>query len=418
MGLGRANCHNDHMAEQSVRWEPVRVARVAHGRVSAGVCAGWAARYGVDPYVLRLALLVLSLPAGLGLVIYGVAWLLSLPPTAPVTAAEQPQPSPRLRACRSAGVACLAAASLLACRSIGVWPGDAVMLPAVGMAFGAGLLWFQGRDTSRSANPLNVALAPSADRWRAIGGGFLALAGVIGLIARGVDLRSLPSALAAIATVAAGAALLGGPYIAHLTDQLRSEERERIRVAERADMAAQLHDSVLQTLALMQRSSNDPRRMVTLARRQERQLRNWLYGHDSAPTGSLSAQIDGIVATVEDDHHVRVDAVVVGDAPPSAVADGVAGAIREAVVNAAKHSGCDAVAVFVEVAHSEITAYVRDTGVGFDAARPADPAHGIATSIRQRLARVGGQAALTTAVGEGTEWEISAPVTASGAGRS
>jgi signal transduction histidine kinase/phage shock protein PspC (stress-responsive transcriptional regulator) len=397
-------------ATTELRWPAVRVARAERGRVVAGVCAGWAQRYSVDPYVLRLALIVLTLPAGLGAVVYAAAWLLSVPPTpAASPPTRPPSASQRVLVSRSMGVACATGSVLLLCRGVGVWPGDTVMVPVVGMAIGAGLLWFQGRDEPRSANPLSRAMAPSATQARAAFGVFLTLAGVVALVVRGVDLRSLPAALAAIATVLAGVALLGGPYIAGLTAQLRAEERARIRVEERSEMAAQLHDSVLQTLALMQRSASDPRRMVTLARRQERQLRNWLYGA-ATPSGSLSASIEAVGNEVEDDHQVRVESVVVGDASPTPAVDALIGAIREAVVNAAKHSGCDTVSVFVEVRADLVVAFIRDTGKGFEPALVPATGHGIAASIRERLDRVGGSATLSASPGDGTEWELSVPI--------
>ena len=154
-------------------------------------------------------------------------------------------------------------------------------------------------------------------RWAA---SRLALAGVVALVARGVRVEQLPAALAALAMALAGAAVLIGPYLGRLTAQLRDEERARIRDQERNDMAAHLHDSVLQTLALMQRAAADPRRMVMLARRQERELRSWLYDvKASATVGSLSARAEGIAAEIELDHGLPVDLIVVGDVTVDAV---------------------------------------------------------------------------------------------------
>ena len=203
---------------------------------------------------------------------------------------------------------------------------------------------------------------------------------------------------------------LVGPYVGRLTTQLRDEERARIRDQERNDMAAHLHDSVLQTLALMQRAASDPRRMVMLARRQERELRSWLYdSKTNAEAGSLTARAEGIAAEVELDHGMPVDLVVVGDVEVTAAADALLLAVREATVNAAKHAKADLVSVYIEVDPTAITAFVRDKGVGFDPDAIGDDRRGIAMSIRDRIERVGGRATLESAAGAGTEWELVVP---------
>lgn len=175
-------------------------------------------------------------------------------------------------------------------------------------------------------------------------------------------------------------------------------------------MAAHLHDSVLQTLALMQRAAADPRRMVMLARRQERELRSWLYDvKASAAVGSLSARAEGIAAEVELDHGMPVDLVVVGDVEVTPAVDALLLAVREATVNAAKHARADLVSVYIEVEPNTITAFVRDKGVGFASAEIGGDRRGIAMSIRDRIERVGGRAALDSAPGAGTEWELAVP---------
>jgi signal transduction histidine kinase len=204
--------------------------------------------------------------------------------------------------------------------------------------------------------------------------------------------------------------VLVGPYLGRLTAQLRDEERARIRDQERNDMAAHLHDSVLQTLALMQRAAADPRRMVMLARRQERELRSWLYdAKTSATVGSLSARAEGIAAEVELDHGLPVDLIVVGDITVTPSIDALLLAVREATVNAAKHAEADLVSIYIEVEPHNITAFVRDKGVGFSAAEIGEDRRGIAMSIRDRIERVGGRAVLESAAGAGTEWELVVP---------
>jgi signal transduction histidine kinase len=245
---------------------------------------------------------------------------------------------------------------------------------------------------------------------RALGGVALAIAGLVALVAGGVHVQQLPAALAALAMALAGAAVLIGPYVARLTTQLRDEERARIRDQERNDMAAHLHDSVLQTLALMQRAAADPRRMVMLARRQERELRSWLYDSKAnAAIGSLSARAEALAADVELVHGLPVDLVVVGEVDVSPAVDALLLAVREATVNAAKHSQADLVSIYIEVEQATVTAFVRDKGIGFVPADVGDDRRGIAMSIRDRIERVGGRAILESARAGGTEWELVVP---------
>jgi signal transduction histidine kinase len=188
----------------------------------------------------------------------------------------------------------------------------------------------------------------------------------------------------------------------------RDEERaERIRSEERADLAARVHDSVLQTLALIQREADDPRRIATLARRQERELRGWLYPDSARVDGeSLSAALEAAATEIEELHGVRVELVRIGDRPLDERLRVLVLAAREAMANAARHSGVDEVAVFAEAGEDGVSVFVRDRGGGFDpAAVPADR-RGIADSIRGRMDRIGGSATVTAAPGEGAEVEL------------
>lgn len=382
-------------------------ARSSTDRMLFGVCGGIARRSGVDAYVVRIALLLLTLTGGVGVVLYVVGFALSRPPD------ELPAPTvvePGLASARSLAVTAASGGLLMTARNIGLWPGDAIMVPAVVVAGGSALLWYRGRESHPEGDPLERVLQGRATPLRALGGVALALAGLVALVARGVRLEQLPAALAALAMALAGAAVLVGPYVGRLTTQLRDEERARIRDQERNDMAAHLHDSVLQTLALMQRAAADPRRMVMLARRQERELRSWLYdSKTSAAVGSLTARAEGLAAEIELDHGMPVDLIVVGDVEVTPAVDALLLAVREATVNSAKHAQADLVSIYIEVEPHTITAFVRDKGVGFCAAEIGDDRRGIALSIRDRVERVGGRAVLETAPGSGTEWELVVP---------
>ena len=168
-------------------------------------------------------------------------------------------------------------------------------------------------------------------------------------------------------------------------------------------MAAHLHDSVLQTLALIQRKADQPRELVALARRQERELRAWLYGSTNGSTGTLSRSIEAMATEVEEVHGVDVDVVTVGDVALDPSTEALVQAAREAVVNAAKHSGATAVSVYVETDGERVTAFIRDRGRGFDVSAVPDDRKGITSSIRDRMTRHGGTATVTSSADDGTE---------------
>lgn len=383
-----------------MRWRRVPRSR---DRVIAGVAGGWAERWQVEPTVIRATLAILTLVGGLGIVVYGAAALATTDPrSAPVSG-----PHERIRQ-REVAIGLASAAVLVAARAIGVWPGDEVMVPAAAVGVGAAITWSwqAGAGHGDTATPRWLAIA-----FQAVAGSALVLAGVYSLASRTGGLASLGTSVSAIAVVLGGLAMFATPAIGRTLRQLDDERSARIREDERALVAAHLHDSVLQSLVLIQRSE-DPRRMVNLARRQERDLRGWLYGApEAADADSLHAAIAGMTNDVESDHDVRVEAVVVGDHALDDAGRALVAAVREAVVNAARHAGVDRVDVFVEVAHGELTAYVRDTGSGFDPAAVPDDRRGISQSIVGRVQRAGGTALVTTDVGTGTEVEIRVPLT-------
>jgi signal transduction histidine kinase len=199
--------------------------------------------------------------------------------------------------------------------------------------------------------------------------------------------------------------LVLGPWAWRLAVERDAERTARIRSEERADMAARVHDSVLQTLALVQREVDDPRRVAALARRQERELRAWLYPDSRAEGASLASAMDTAAAEVEELHGVPVELVRTGDVPLDERVEALVLAAREAMANAAEHSGADEVSAFVDVEDDEIAVFVRDRGSGFDADAVPPGAHGIRESIRGRLARAGGTADVTSSA-DGTEVEL------------
>ena len=212
-------------------------------------------------------------------------------------------------------------------------------------------------------------------------------------------------------TTAAGLGLILGPWMVRLGRQLTEERRRRIRSEERAEVAAHLHDSVLQTLALIQRSS-DPVEMGILARGQERELRAWLYGRTGAGSNGgdqLSVALDEAAGRIERIHRVPVEVVTVGDCPLDHSLRGLVEAAAEAMSNAARHSGAGVVSVYAEVGPEDVRLYVRDQGSGFDLATIPAGRRGIAESIEGRMHRHGGTATIATEQGEGTEVFLSMP---------
>lgn len=275
--------------------------------------------------------------------------------------------------------------------------------------------WFQASQTNHGppiaasrVRAVPVRTAPRARRgWR---GAFRVLAGTA-LVLGGLTTFIVTSGRLDVArdvffggvVAAVGIALVGGPWLLQTFRSLRLEREERILSQERADVAAHLHDSVLQTLALIQRQSQDPREVVRLARSQERDLRGWLYGQQRAPDTSFRTALERVGAEVEEEYGVPVEVVVVGDCPTSDRISAVVLAAREALVNAAKHAGADRTDVYAEIDEHDLVAYVRDRGVGFDPDAVDERRLGLRHSVVERMSRHGGRASVRSGPGEGTE---------------
>jgi signal transduction histidine kinase len=206
-----------------------------------------------------------------------------------------------------------------------------------------------------------------------------------------------------------GLGFIVGPWLLRLSSDLSEEREARVRSEERADVAAHLHDSVLQTLALIQRSAGDPATVSRLARAQERDLRSWLFDSRGDGPDTLAAALRAVAAEAEDAHGVPVEVVCVGDAPVSDDDRPLVLATREAIINAAKHSGASTVDVYAEATAAGIEIFVRDRGAGFDPERVADDRQGVRSSIIGRMERHGGSASVRSTPGEGTEVRLSLP---------
>lgn len=400
----------DHASTRDRR--PQALTRHSDHRVVAGVCGGIARWLGVDPIVVRIAFVVLAISGGFGVVVYLILWA-ALPDDRGrrgIAGVRTAVPS-RDRSQRALAVMLLVVGGLLLLREMGLWIGDRFVWPAVLAATGLALAWPQaGVEGVRiPGRPRETLLANRAALVR-IGAGIGAVAGGATLFAvANADLHAMGDVMLAVALTVAGVLLIFGPWWWRLGRDLMQERRGRIRSEERAEVAARIHDSVLQTLALIQQKAGDPTETARLARRQERELREWLFGGAPSSDGTLKSAISKAAAEVEDLHGVAVDVVAVGDCPVDEALEALAAAAKEALTNAAKFAGVPTVSLYVEVEPGAVTAYVRDRGAGFDAgAVPADR-KGIAESIRARMERHGGRAGVRSEPGQGTEVELVMP---------
>jgi signal transduction histidine kinase len=329
------------------------------------------------------------------------------------------------------GTGLLVCSGLLFVRAAGPWPGDAIVWPAAVAVLGALLIWRAPNVAPRRRrgwaahrppeisppplSPSSPSREPSA-RMRALGrpevsrGGLgvaLVLAGGFAFLwATGATRPAGEAVLAGLAVLIA-VALIFAPSWRRLARSLAAERTERIRSQERADVGAHLHDSVLQTLALIQRSAEDPKQVAALARRQERELRGWLAGGDSREPGErLASTLEAAATEVEVAAGGSVEVVAVGDCPLDERGEAVLAAAREAMLNAAKFAGEAPVSVYAELSGERIQVFVRDRGAGFDLASVPQERRGVRESIVGRMRRAGGRATVRSLPGGGTEVEI------------
>jgi signal transduction histidine kinase/phage shock protein PspC (stress-responsive transcriptional regulator) len=403
---------------------PVRRAvRVSEGAVLGGVCTGLARYFGWPVLVVRVVFVGLAMAQLFGVLAYGALWLL-MPAATSVTAPGlesatrsglRPDGRPRRRSVDWGAVLSLAALGtglMWLVQTSGLGVSQRIFWPVAFACAGATLVWLQA-DTS------------AQQRWRAEAGGrawlapFVARGGwpalvrvIVGLglvgaafglvVAQYSQLAELPQVLAMTLLALAGLAVVLAPWLHRSRTALNVARAEKVRADERADMAAHLHDSVLQTLALIQRQAEDPKAVQQLARRQERELRGWLYAAD-VPEASLRAALNEAAAEVEDERGVPVEVVMVGDCETSDAVQALVRAAREAMVNAAKHSGADKIDVYAEVTDAEVEVFVRDRGAGFDVDAVPEDRYGVRGSILNRMVRHGGRASIRSQPGDGTE---------------
>ncbi|MCX4097201.1 ATP-binding protein [Nocardia sp. alder85J] len=393
---------------------PPRLLRRAGGRVVGGVAGGIADHLGVDVFKVRMAFVLLSALMGAGIVAYGLLWIFTS------AGADGPPPTGAERR-QAVGLVLLGLA--LAVSMSWVFNGTAahVVGPIVVVSVGAALVWREF-DAEGPRSMLGLPARPGVLTWtRILSGATLIVVGLSVVVLARINLSSMGSALIAVGVTLVGVGLLTVPLWLRLMRALNSERAARIRNEEREEIASHLHDSVLQTLALIQRQAGDPQEVVRLARSQERELRKWLFEDSMPAESSLAAALRTIAGEVEDQHGVKVTPVTVGDVSMDPADTGfglpkehftaLLGATREALVNAAKHAGVPTIDLFAEVEPEQVSIFVRDRGAGFDPAAVPGDRRGVAKSIRARIERRGGSVDIRSGVGRGTEVRITLPRT-------
>lgn len=364
-----------------------------------GVASALAARFGLSVPVVRAAFVVLAVAGGFGLVAYlalAVLWR------------DRGNDAREPDGARDGGLVILVAGLVLELTNW--WPGVrmALVVPVGLVSMGVALGWRSGDTLARPTARRSGLGAVAA---RILAGMALCIGGFGVFFGQRVDVATLRDTGIALAVALGGLALVMGPTVVRFTRTLGAEREQRIRSQERAAVAAHLHDSVLQTLTLIQKRSDDPVATAALARHQERSLRRWLYSSpdvdgDSPSPGGWRATAEHMVGDVEDLHSVAVELVMVGDGPLTPSVRATFAAAREALVNAAKFSGVLHLSMYCEWAGEQFSVFVRDRGKGFDLAAIGEDRRGIRDSIVGRMRSAGGHATVRTAPGEGTEVEL------------
>ncbi|KAB7743609.1 PspC domain-containing protein [Nostocoides sp. F2B08] len=392
--------------------------RPTDGRVLAGVCRGIATHLGADVKVVRIVFVILGVVSGAGIIAYLFLWALTpveeapsvIDPARPVQE-QGGHPSPgaaaggggSATAAPGASSAIPRGAILLAIGTLTTLAGGiallqssgwnvraGVLLPVLLIAIGAVLAWAQ-LDTTQRARWAGV------DGWRGLGlarlgfGLGVVILGLLALATRGQSVNEIWDVALATLSILVGAALICAPFAVRLWADFRREQDARVRETERADIAAHLHDGVLQTLALIQRGADDPAYVTQLARKQERELRGWLYGSQEDPSQTLAAAATAAAVEVEELHGVPIEVVVTGDRPLDDGGRALVRALREALANAVRH-GSPPVSAYVEIGPAAVEAFVRDHGCGFDPDTVPSDRLGVRESILGRMTRHGGTA--------------------------
>jgi len=407
--VGNTGFVSETIGVEGVQRPPL--ARPTEGRVLAGVCAGVSRHLGIPLTSLRL-ITAASLVFLFGVPVYVFLWLTMPQSDGPAlvkpfdrrvgvpakysgersggetSGGDQGSGVSRGRL-YLIGVPVLVVGGLAASGAIRSVAHLSLTLPLLVIGVGLVLVW--SRLGSAERRQWLSAGDRRETRIRTAIGVLMALMGLILLLSQGGGVGRLRDVTVGVLVVLLGAGILGAPFIARFLETLRKEQTERIRATEKADIAAHLHDSVLQTLALIQRRSDDPKAVQLLARAQERELRSWLYAEQAATGRTLATAVTEAAGEIETLHGIPIDLVVTGDRPLGDGEETLLRALREALANAVRH-GAPPVSVYLEVGPTSAEAFVRDHGPGFDPATVCEDRLGVRESIIGRMTRHGGEA--------------------------
>ena len=354
-----------------------------------GVSPALAGHLRIPVAVVRLLLVALTVIGGAGLLLYLWLWAL-VPLEAGAAATEEERPVRREVPVAGLLVALGSIAGMLSLVQVsastptGLTPGilECTLLcaAAVGWTF-----LLDAQDAARDARYLRLVRTAAAV--------VLVVTGTLLLVIGPTAI----TAVLAVVMIVLGAVVLFLPKIAELWTDLIAERSARVREEQRVEIAAHLHDSVLQTLALIQNRAGAQSEIARLARAQERELRDWLFAGTDPFAGDLPTELQRSATALELEHPVRIDVVVAGTAGelPGEATAALVGAAREAMLNAARHAGGE-VSVYLELSAASVDVFVRDRGPGFDPADVPAGRLGIRESIHGRMARAGGTATVTS----------------------
>lgn len=378
--------------------EPPRLVRRAG--IIAGVADGLAEHLRVPARTVRWGFALSSLVGGFGIAGYVLFWAMTPRGESGRTALDRPRFSPAMALLLIGGALLVASGVMVSGALAGRTTVELTNLaPMLAIGAGAVLAWSQlDRTAGRKQGAIRVAI-----------GAVIAVTGVVVLVAREQGVQLAWDVLFATLAVLGGLVLVLGPLALRAWQRFQDEQRTRIRETERADIAAHLHDSVLQTLALIQRT-DDPARVTQLARAQERELRAWLYGAPAPAVETLGHALTAVAHEIEDLHGVPVDLVVTGNRPCDEPGTALVAATREALANAVRH-GAPPVSAFVEIGPRLVEVFVRDHGPGFDIDAVPEDRLGVRESLFGRMERHGGTARIRR-LEEGTEVILELPVDA------
>lgn len=419
----------------------VPLRRPSTGARIAGVCRGLSEHLRVDVKTIRILAILSALAGGIGLIGYVFLWI-TIPAGDPQKLAHELDPNSRLAKPLSAqdstpqdrsnkvatwikripirdivfGAILLTVAALLIAYRFGYRLEWSWVFSALVVTTGLILAWGQ-LDAAQKGQLMSAGTGRTPmGVLRLVGGLAFVILGVLLLISQESGRSLIMPALLAVIAVLTGAALVFAPWWLRLVNQLGEERATSALARERAEIAAHLHDSVLQTLALIQRSSDKPGEVTRLARNQERELRSWLYNERVAPGTSVADDAREIVASVENalaqdaggETTVSIDLVVVGDTVPNTDTEALLAAMAEALKNAVRH-GKPPVSAYLEVRDSAYEAFVTDRGEGFDIDTIAPDRFGVRESMLGRIERRGGTVKFRNVAAGGTEVALRIP---------